>query len=84
MLTAVSISLEVKPQLKNVVVELTSEPTLVRVLPFSIDNFERDVFVGWACVKSQEGEIFVVGAGCLEIKHRIKDYLSKLNQNSNR
>lgn len=69
-LTTVSISLEVKPQLENVVVKLTSKPTLVRVFPFSINNFERDVLVRWASVKSQDSEIFVVGAGCKEIFRR--------------
>lgn len=70
-LTAVSVSLEVKPQLENVVVKLTPEPTLVRVLPFSIDNFECNVLVRRACVKSQDSEIFVVGAGGLKIKDRL-------------
>lgn len=81
-LTAVSVSFEVKPQLENVVMKLASKSTLVRVFPFSIDDFKCDVLVGWTRVKSQDGEIFVVGAGCLKIKIRI-DYL-KIKSNLNR
>jgi len=51
-LTAISVSLEMEPQLEDIVVKLTSESTLIRVFPFSIDDFERDVLVRRACVKS--------------------------------
>lgn len=73
-----------EPQLENVVVELAPEPTLVRVFPLSINNLECDVLVRRARVKSQDGEIFVVGAGCLKIKDRIEDYLSKLKHSNQR
>jgi len=80
MLTTISISLEMKPQLEDIVMKLTSKSTLVRVLPLSIDNFKCNVLVRRACVKSQNSEIFVVGAGCLKIKIRIENHLSRLKE----
>lgn len=65
-LTTISVSLEVKPQLEDVIVELTPKSTLIRVLPLSVDDLERDVLVRWARVKSQNGKVLVVGAGSLE------------------
>lgn len=69
-LTSVSVSLEVKPQLKDVVMKLTSESALVRIFPFPVDDLERDVLVRRARVKSQNSKVFVVSARCLQIKHQ--------------
>ena len=43
--SSVSISLEMEPELEDVVVELTPEASLVSVLPLSVDNLECDVLV---------------------------------------
>lgn len=51
-LSAVSVSFKVEPQLKNIVMKLTSESTFVRVFPFSINDLERDVLVGWTSMES--------------------------------
>ena len=39
-LSSVSVALEVIPQLENVIMKLTSESSLVRILPFPIHNLE--------------------------------------------
>lgn len=67
-LSSVSVALEVEPQLEDVVVKLTTETTLVRVLPFSVDNFEGDIFIWRTCMKPEDGEIMVLRARSLE-KH---------------
>ena len=36
----VTVSLEVEPQLEDVVLELAAETPLIGVLPFSVDNLE--------------------------------------------
>jgi len=41
-----------EPQLENVVVELTSETSLVGVLPLSIHDLKCDVLVWWAGVET--------------------------------
>lgn len=69
-LTAISISLEMKPQLKDVVMKLTSESALIRILPFPIDDLECDVLIRRARVKSQNSKVLIVGARCLKIKHQ--------------
>ena len=43
MLPPVAISLEVEPQLEDIVLELASEAALVGVLPFPVDNLEGNV-----------------------------------------
>ena len=42
----VSVSLEVEPELEDVVVELAAEAPLVPVLPLPVDDLEGDVLVG--------------------------------------
>ena len=44
-LSAVSVALEVEPQLEDIVVELASESSLIAVLPLLVDNLEGDVLV---------------------------------------
>jgi len=41
-----------EPQLENVVVELTSETSLVGVLPLSIHDLKCDVLVWWTGVET--------------------------------
>ena len=43
LLSSIAISLEVEPQLEDVVLELTAEPALIRVLPFPVYNLEGNV-----------------------------------------
>ena len=40
---SISIAFEVKPQLENVIVELTAESSLVGILPFSVNDFKSNV-----------------------------------------
>lgn len=42
-LSSISVSFEVEPQLEYVVLELTSEAMLVRVLPFTIDYLKCNI-----------------------------------------
>ena len=42
-LSAVPVTFEAKPELKNIVLELISEPVFPRVLPLTIDDLERYV-----------------------------------------
>ena len=46
-LSAVSVALEVEPQLEDVVVELASESSLVAVLPLLVHYLEGNVLVRW-------------------------------------
>ena len=43
LLSTIAVSLKVEPQLEDVVLELAAEPTLVRILPFPVDNLEGNV-----------------------------------------
>lgn len=54
-----------EPKLEYIVMELAPKSSFVAELPFSVDNFEGDVLVGWSGVKSQYREILVVIAGSL-------------------
>ena len=59
-LPPVSMPLEVKVQLKNVIIKLTTETMPIRTFPFAIDNFESNVFIRWPSFKSQDGKIWIV------------------------
>lgn len=69
-LAAVAVSLEVEPQLEDVVVEVAAEAALVRVLPLAVHDFERNVFVRRACVEPQDCEIWILGARFLITTNR--------------
>lgn len=69
-LTAVSVSLEMKPQLKDVVMKLTSESAFVRIFPFPVDNLERDVLIRRARVKSQNSKVLIIGTRCQKVFRR--------------
>lgn len=62
-LPSVSVTFEMEPQLKDVIVELTSEASFVRVFPFTIDNFKSNRFIRRPSCKFQNGKIFVISAG---------------------
>lgn len=59
-LTPIAVSLEVEPELEDVVVEVAAEAALVRVLPLAVDDLEGDVLVGRPRVEPQHGELRVV------------------------
>lgn len=73
-LSSISVSFEMKPELKNVVLELTSESTFVRILPFSIDYLESYVFIWWPSVKPENGEVRVIRTSCLWKKEKNTSY----------
>ena len=65
-LSSVSVSLEVKPQLENVIMKLAPKPSFVRVLPFPVHNLEGDVFVRRASREPKDRKVGVVGTGSLK------------------
>lgn len=66
-LTAVTITLEMKPQLHDIIVKLTAKSFLVGILPLAIDDLESDVFVRRSSAEAQNSEIPVVSARCNRI-----------------
>ncbi|KAF4528216.1 hypothetical protein B566_EDAN016838 [Ephemera danica] len=77
----VAVALEVEPQLEDIVVELAAEPSLVRVFPLSINDFECNVFIGRASMETQHCKVSVKNytnqeifwSGILVNKVRIKN-----------
>ena len=53
-----------EPQLENVVMKLAPETALVRILPFSVDYLECNVFVGSTGREPQDGKVSVVVTRC--------------------
>ena len=51
-LSSVAVPLEMEPQLENVVVELTSETSLVGVLPLSVHDLKCYVLIRWASMET--------------------------------
>lgn len=66
-LSSVAISLEMEPELENVVHKLTPEASFVGELPLAVDNFESDVFVGRSGVEFQDRKVGIVAAWREEI-----------------
>ena len=60
-LSPITVTFEMEPQLHNVVMELATESFLVRVFPFTIDDFESNVFVRRSGTEAKDGEISVIG-----------------------
>ena len=44
-LTSVSVSLEMEPELEDIIMELASESSLVTIFPFSVHDLESNVLV---------------------------------------
>lgn len=61
-LSSIAISLEVEPELKDVVLELTAETAFVAEFPLAVDDLECDIFVGRPGMKSQDGKVTVIAA----------------------
>lgn len=59
-----------EPQLKYVVMKLATEAAFVRILPFSVDNFESYIFVRRAGMETEYGEFFVFRTRCLKQKKK--------------
>jgi hypothetical protein len=51
-LPSVGAPLEVEPQLKNVVVELTLKASLVGAVPLSIHDLKSDIFIWRTCMET--------------------------------
>lgn len=57
-----------EPQLEDVVVEVAAEAALVRVLPLTVHDLERDVLVRGPGVESKNSKVWVLGACFLKLK----------------
>ena len=67
-LTTVTVPLEVKPELENVVVELAPEASPVRQLPFSIHYLECNVFIWGSSLEVQNCKIWVLSTRNLKVR----------------
>jgi hypothetical protein len=56
----VEVAAEVEVELQNTPVEARPEPTLVRMLPFAVDNFERNVLVGGTGLEDDSRDLRLV------------------------
>ena len=43
LLSSISISLKMKPELENIVLKLAAESMTMRILPFAVDNLEGNI-----------------------------------------
>lgn len=53
-----------KPELKDVILKLTTKSSLVSVLPFSVDNFEGNVFIRRSRPDKENTKVGVVFTWC--------------------
>ncbi|KFW81253.1 Putative uncharacterized protein encoded by CACTIN-AS1, partial [Manacus vitellinus] len=67
---AVTVTLEVEPELEDAVGELAAEAVAVGILPLPVDDLEGDVLVGRPRVEAQDGKVLVVLAGLQEVLGR--------------
>lgn len=65
-LASVAVSLEVEPQLKDIIVEMAAEAAFVGVFPLAVDDLECDVLIRWACVETKYGKVLVLGTSFLK------------------
>lgn len=66
-LPAIAVSLEVEPELEDVVVEMAAEAAFVRVLPFTVNYLECNVFIRWPCMEPEHCKVGVFWAYFLKI-----------------
>lgn len=66
-LAAIAVSLEVEPELEDVVVEVAAEAAFVRVLPLAIHYLECNVFIRRSCMKPEHCKVGVFRAYFLKI-----------------
>lgn len=71
-LSSVAVTFEVEPELKYIVVELTTETSLVGVLPFSIDNLKCNIFIRWSSMESKNRKVMIIWARGLKQMHITK------------
>lgn len=62
----VSVTFEMEPQLEDVIVKLTSETPLVRVLPFPVDDLKSYIFVRRTSMKPKYCKFPVIWTLCLK------------------
>ncbi|KFR13739.1 Putative uncharacterized protein encoded by CACTIN-AS1, partial [Opisthocomus hoazin] len=67
---AVTVTLEVEPELEDAVGKLAAEAVAVGILPLPADDLEGDVLVGRPGLEAQDGEVLVVLAGLQEVLGR--------------
>ncbi|KFO53564.1 Putative uncharacterized protein encoded by CACTIN-AS1, partial [Corvus brachyrhynchos] len=67
---AVTVTLEVEPELEDAVGKLAAEAVAVGILPLPVDNLEGYVLVGWPGMEAQDGKVLVVLAGLQEVLGR--------------
>ena len=61
-----------EPQLKDVIVELTSEASFVRIFPLSVNNFESYVFVGRPSSELQHCKVGIAFDGYKLVLRRVR------------
>ncbi|KFP75399.1 Putative uncharacterized protein encoded by CACTIN-AS1, partial [Apaloderma vittatum] len=65
--SAVTVTLEVEPELEDPIGKLAAEAVAVGILPLAVDDLEGDVLVGRPGVEAQDGKVLVVLAGLQEV-----------------
>ncbi|KFU93980.1 Putative uncharacterized protein encoded by C19orf29-AS1, partial [Chaetura pelagica] len=65
--SAVTVTLEVEPELEDPVGKLAAEAVAVGIFPLAVDDLEGDVLVGRPGVEAQDGKVLVVLAGLQEV-----------------
>ncbi|KFM06021.1 Putative uncharacterized protein encoded by CACTIN-AS1, partial [Aptenodytes forsteri] len=68
--SAVTVTLEVEPELEDPIGKLAAAPVAVGILPLPVDDLEGDVLVGRPGVEAQDGKVLVVLAGLQEVLGR--------------
>jgi hypothetical protein len=64
--TSVSVTFKVEPQLKYIIVELTTEASLIRILPLTVHNLEGYIFIRWTSMETKNCKISIVLARSLK------------------
>lgn len=76
-LPAITVSLEMEPELENVVVEMAAEAAFVWILPFTIHYFECNVFIRWPRVKPKHCKVWIFWTYFLKIGIGVLDFAIK-------
>lgn len=61
-LPSIPISFEMKPQLKDIVVKLTSKTPFIRILPLTIHNLEGNIFIWRSGSELENSKVLVISA----------------------
>ncbi|KFW12031.1 Putative uncharacterized protein encoded by CACTIN-AS1, partial [Fulmarus glacialis] len=68
--SAVTVTLEVEPELEDPISKLAAEAVAVGILPLTVDDLEGNVLVGRPGMEAQDGKVLVVLAGLQEVLRR--------------